>query len=518
MRRPTLVLALSLLSAPLAAQTKPNNSVANELAVQSALQQGRRLLNKGDANKAVELLEAKLAIINGNTDYLAVLRDAYVAYLRDLQLTKQDAQILEVTAKLKALDPTFEPAAAQRSDAPLLPPVGPSPKARAKGDPFQQTPLLEVAGPGELARRGDDAFAQKLYTEAANSYRQAAAADPKSLGSSKSKWAYCRINAVVEQLKTEPADANALAALEREVALAMVLAEDKPDLVRFGRDVLNRVRQRQGLAPVAAAAPADGWNTEESVNFRLFHHHTNDFAQKLLQQAERARTAAIDKWYGGPSNNWEPRCDLYLHATAGDYARATGKDFRAAGHATLEVVDRRVVKRRIDLAADNPDLLPATIPHEVTHVVLTDLFPDPMLPRWADEAMAILAEPRENVARYLQVLPKVRNSGKMFAVGQLLTTKDFPEAAAVTAFYVQSVSLVDWLVAEKGPQNFSLFMQAAQRYGVEKALEKSYGIRGFSDLQQRWQRKTFAQSEKPDLPAAAPRSNGNAVEQVPSDH
>src|SRR5207244_10662555 len=95
-------------------------------------------------------------------------------------------------------------------------------------------------------------------------------------------------------------------------------------------------------------------------------------AEKLLALVERARTDAFEKWYGA-ANTWTTRCDVCLHSTGGDYAKATGKDPRGQGHATLEVVDRNVTKRRIDLVGDDPDYALAALPREVTHVVLTDL-------------------------------------------------------------------------------------------------------------------------------------------------
>src|SRR5437763_803720 len=84
------------------------------------------------------------------------------------------------------------------------------------------------------------------------------------------------------------------------------------------------------------------------------------------------RAAAAQKWFGASDNAWVLRCDVYLHASAADYTKATSKDARWLGHSSLEVTDRRVTKRRIDLAGDGPDVLAAAVPREVTHLVLTD--------------------------------------------------------------------------------------------------------------------------------------------------
>jgi len=65
---------------------------------------------------------------------------------------------------------------------------------------------------------------------------------------------------------------------------------------------------------------------------------------------------------------------------------------------------------------------------------------------------------------------------------------EFPPAEAVTPFYVQSVSLVDYLVSLKGARAFTLFMVEAPRYGMEKSLQRQYGIPNVQELEQRWLR------------------------------
>src|SRR5262245_33320564 len=144
---PTLA-AIALLSPEVLAQKRPD-PVATELAVQAALQQGRQLLAKGQPRQAVEVLEARLAQINGNADYLAALRDAYSALIREMQLKKQDDQIPPVREKLKLLE----------TAAPKLPDPDPPPsKARGKVDPFQQEPLMAGIDVRDLLRRADAAF------------------------------------------------------------------------------------------------------------------------------------------------------------------------------------------------------------------------------------------------------------------------------------------------------------------------------------------------------------------------
>src|SRR5204863_3822904 len=96
---------------------------------------------------------------------------------------------------------------------------------------------------------------------------------------------------------------------------------------------------------------------------------------------------------------WAPRCDVYLHASAAAYAKATGKPVDGPGHSMVGTTAGRVVSRRIDLRLDEPTLTDAVLPSEVTQVVLADLFADQPLPRWALVGMAALSEVAEGVAR-----------------------------------------------------------------------------------------------------------------------
>src|SRR5262245_29449464 len=84
--------ALSLSGVPRAAAgDDPNSGIATTLAVQTALQQGRDLLLRGNHQAAVHVLEGQLSRINGNREYLAALRDAYRGYVKELRLANQEA-------------------------------------------------------------------------------------------------------------------------------------------------------------------------------------------------------------------------------------------------------------------------------------------------------------------------------------------------------------------------------------------------------------------------------------------
>lgn len=457
-----------------------------ELEVQVTMQQARDLLNQGRPADAVTLLESKLALIRGRIDYLATLREAYLAWIRDLKLKNQDEQVENVQRKLRLLEPIVG------TRSPEVPSGPESTKLKETADPFQQKPLADPSDEAsDLLRRAVAAFDQRRFHEAATLFSQVNERQPELLRRRKSDWAYCRMAVVVDRLKSgSTLDATQRAALDAELQQAIELAENNSELAEFGKRIQQRLRGNR-LAEVSEGAVPPGWSSARSPHFRLIHTMSPADAEKLLKLLEKHRAIATDRWAGGKLADWTSPCDVYVHPTGVDYQRATGKDPRGWGHATIEIIDRRVVRRRLDFPGDEADFPTAGIPREVTHLVLVDLFPDPMLPRWADEALAILSMPRNYVDRYLQVLPRLFRDRQLMPWEQLLTSPDFPSAEHLTAFYVQSVSLCDLLIADKGTRQFVAFLQQSQRVGLETALRQSYGFRNLAVLHEHWQKHAF---------------------------
>src|SRR5262245_7924723 len=140
-----LGVALSLCAVPRsAAGDDPNAALTSTLAVQTALQQGRDLLLRGNYQAAVHILEGQLSRINGNREYLAALRDAYRGYVKELRLANQEAAAQVYVQRLLILDPgavldlgprtAASPPAAQPAKAPTKPAETPAPTVRLQKD------------------------------------------------------------------------------------------------------------------------------------------------------------------------------------------------------------------------------------------------------------------------------------------------------------------------------------------------------------------------------------------------
>jgi hypothetical protein len=252
-------------------------------------------------------------------------------------------------------------------------------------------------------------------------------------------------------------------------------------------DDFARSRVEDGApAGVEAATPAAiDWQTHETPNFRIYHCDPA-LAQRAAEVAESVRTAQAKRWSSPATRaTWTPRCDLYLYPSSRDYARATGQPENSPGISTMANNGVRVLSRRMNLRADNPQLLTTILPHEVTHIVLADLFVAQQIPRWADEGLAVLAEPlREQHLRAAELQGPLE-AGRVFDLTQLMAM-DYPEAKDWSLYYAQSVSLTRYLVEQGPPERFIRFVRDSQRSGPEAALHNVYQIDGLPVLRDRW--------------------------------
>jgi hypothetical protein len=461
--------------------------VSGTLAVQHALREGRDLLRRGLAAEAVQLLERQLPFINGNATYLSVLREAYGEYVKALQFEHKDDEAAEIQKRLQVLErgsaPPPNAVRAVRDDTAASPP--------------QSKPDIPSSD-GTLAE-AERAFSEKRYRQAGELFALAfsrTAAVAKSHGP---QWAYCKVAVVHERLSSAGTtlEPSAATELELEISSALNMAPGDGKLGEFAKSLRDDLRRRctsennSALSIKHADDKTDGWSRADTANFRLFHRQPRERAEQILRLAEAARSAAFNKWSGADRAAWDPVCDVYMHNAASEYARATKLRESSPGHATYQIQNGTVVRRRLDVRADEPSLDACVLPHEITHLALADLFADRPLPRWADEGMAILAEPKSQIERYARTLNRCRAHGELVHLSQLMGRSDYPEAERITAFYVESVSIVEFLTSERDPKTFVQFLRDAHGGRLDAALQKHYQCTNVLELESRWLRKLF---------------------------
>ena len=530
------IVALVLVSA--VAANPPEDSFQKTLAVQTAMVRARMFLNDSDSQKAVLILEENLRSVNGNSEYLVLLRDCYRAYIKDLyfagqpELAERYLNRLVIIDAKAASDPALRPQANNTSPRKFDPepepvkqaitmppfpkfklPTLPNPFAkkeepkdvpptsvRARADEvsvedpfdrkFQREMPSNVGKAQEYLFLGITEFANKRYTEARANFAQACQLDQTSLNLCREQYAYCMIRGVSDKL--DQAAPGNVTDLQRQVEEAMKLS---PKLVKAGKDVLQQIDQR-AKQPTAVAkmnhlgANREGWQVTETANFRIFHKQDNTFAEQIGQIAEHTRLTMYRKWFGHDGVEWQLPCELIMHANADSYTQMTGVPISSPGHTRIESdPSGRVISRRMDLRCDIRGMVDAVLPHEATHVVLAGMFGSGHVPRWADEGIAVLSEPNEKIDLHRRNL--LKNPSQLFGLRELMEMKDYPQPRQVSAFYAQSVVLTEFLANQKGPKVLADFIKDAQRSGYETSLQRHYGW-SFAQLDQQWNQQVLS--------------------------
>ena len=540
-----------LIAHPIAsAGNPPDDPNFNKVvSVQAAMVRARTLLGEMQAQKAVAVLEEQLSKVNGNPQYLSLLRDAYRAYVRDLCLAGQPDQARRYLDRLCILDPNaaHDPSLRPHVETPLrkfeldpakqtkpgLPtwkiPALPNPFARKEeanaapaakatiraqaedpivDDPFGRnnqrempTDASKTAQARGLLSRGVNEFKLARYAEARTCFEQAYQTDRGSLEACREQWAYCIIKGVTEAMDQPGALPAKLPELQKQVEGAIRMAPTK--MMAVGQELLQTLDQRAktGGGPPQVQVTAlkikhmganrEGWQVAQTQYFRIFHKQNSEFAERVAQIAETTRATMYRKWFDCDAIDWQPTCELILHPNAASYTQMTEVPSNSPGHSRIESdPSGRVIARRLDLRHDINGMMDAILPHETTHVVLAGMFGASHVPRWADEGIAVLSEPDEKIDQHRRNLLKNHSDGLLFGLKELMELKDYPQPRRIGAFYAQSVVLVEFLTQQRNPKVLTDFIKDGLRHGYEASLQRHYNMT-FAQLEQLWQQQVI---------------------------
>ena len=520
------------------------------LSLQTAMARARILLSEQKSQKAVDVLEEQLPKVNGNTEYLVLLRDSYRTYIKDLQFAGQPEQAKRYLDRLCILDPAAakdpslrpavetpprkfeqEPAKQAKLQFPnfklpqLTNPFAKKEEAKAPTnqttviralpedsiveDPFDRKNKRENVLEGnktsvarDLLARGALEFKNERYAQARSYFEQAYQTEAGSLDVCREQWAYSIIRGVTDAMDQPGVVAAKLPDLQKQVEGAIQMAPTK--MMAVGQQVLQQLDERAKKSQVVGSSAKirhwgqnkDGWQVAETPHFRIFHKENSDYADRVAQIAENTRATMFRKWFGQDGVEWQPTCELILHPNASAYTQMTGVPGNSPGHSRIESdPSGRVVARRMDMRLDAAGMMEAVLPHETTHVVLAGMFGGAPVPRWCDEGIAVLSEPNEKIEQHRRNLHKYSKEGQLFGLKELMELKDYPQSRRVGAFYAQSVCLTEFLTQQKHPRALTEFIKDAVRYGYETALQRHYNLT-FAQLEQLWQQQVLSDTSR----------------------
>lgn len=265
-------------------------------------------------------------------------------------------------------------------------------------------------------------------------------------------------------------------------SLALLALTGSPWLV--AADDLHPRSLSSGTEIECRCSRSGRWLIQDTANFRVCSLLSEQQTGELARLCEKWRAAHAAKWLGDDApETWLPRCEVVVWRSVDEYGQALGRPGdRSVGCATCQIDGERIVSRRIDLRGDAPDWWRSALPHELTHVVLADRFAGRLLPPWADEGIAVLAEPEFKRAQRTAALAESRRNGLTYRVDELLNLRTPPEPARRDAFYGQSAELVQFLASRGSSADLIRFLQTSHLRGYHSALQSVYRIGSVAEL------------------------------------
>ncbi len=199
---------------------------------------------------------------------------------------------------------------------------------------------------------------------------------------------------------------------------------------------------------------------------------TPPLAQAVGEAAEKFRHDLAVYWLGSALPPWPTPCPIRVIAGnmpaqgVTQYNREPVRDFQ------MEVVG-------------TPErILDSVLPHEVSHTVLASYFGRP-LPRWADEGICTTVEHASERQKHEDMLREYLRNRRGIAMNRLFLMTEYPDD--ILPMYAQGYSVCQFLIAQKGPQQFVQFLgDYMARPSWTDNVRKHYGYDSLSELQEYW--------------------------------
>lgn len=238
----------------------------------------------------------------------------------------------------------------------------------------------------------------------------------------------------------------------------------------------------------------EDWSEFKDKHFVVYYTMSEDesWARVLLQKAEEYYDRiALEIGYSRYSNfwTWEDRVKIIIFADQKTYLQKTGQPKWSTGYSNR---DSQLFKSRVIVTYHQEnDFIDGLLPHEISHLILRDFIGfDRQIPLWFDEGVAQLNEANKKILA--DTLMKKLVKQNQFIPFEVLTTRDIrqeTDSKKAIRFYLESVSVVDFLIKEYGHSAFGdLCRGLKDGKDIEDAIRGAYSgsIDSIVSLQEQW--------------------------------
>jgi len=253
------------------------------------------------------------------------------------------------------------------------------------------------------------------------------------------------------------------------------------------------------------------WRELSSEHFIIYYKENENFAKEVSYKAEKYyNSIASDIGYSRYSNfwTWDKRVKIYIYPTKKDYLKETNQPDWSEGMADYK-------NKQILSYALSEGFLDSILPHEMAHLIFRDFVGfKSEIPLWLDEGVAQWAEnlKRANIKKLAKELYQkefllslkdimtldirsLKDKNKVFI--RPTKTKSGEDGVLfigteqlITNYYIQSASIVGFLIEKYGSYSFSNFCRELRDgKSVEEAIRIAYPhIVNLEELETLWRR------------------------------
>lgn len=259
-------------------------------------------------------------------------------------------------------------------------------------------------------------------------------------------------------------------------------------------------------------ASAQEWQELKSEHFIVCFEQDENFAKDVSYKAEGYyQRIASDLGYSRHSNfwTWDNRVKIYIYKEKAAFLKATGQPEWSEGMADY-------THKQIVSYAWSSGFLESLLPHEMAHLIFRDFVGfKGEVPLWLDEGVAQWEEEpkraeyksasqaylKKNILLSLEDMMKldirdVKDIDKKIHIRSIRRKNGeriillIAGENLVTTYYLQSVSLVGFLIEKYGSVSFVDFCRVLRDgKSLEEALQaaySTYSIQAIQDLEDRW--------------------------------
>jgi hypothetical protein len=238
---------------------------------------------------------------------------------------------------------------------------------------------------------------------------------------------------------------------------------------------------------VSVFAETDDWANTKSTHFIVYYKNaSNNLIGQLTDRAEGYYNSIAselgfmryDFWL------WDQRAKIYIYDDSRAYQSATGQPSWSAGSA--------IAKEKIIYTFPGAKgFFDAVLPHELGHIIFREFvgFNNYAVPLWLDEGAASYHQ-KLKYSMADKIVRESINAGNFIDLERLsgLNLHSLAEDQ-VSLFYMESVSIIDYLLKKFGRENFAFFCQNLRdKKDLRSSLAYVYSFGSVQELEQAWKK------------------------------